>query len=636
MPLSFRLSLLPVLAAATGCLGSAITGPDVPVFPAGTTRVLFVGNSLTYVEDVPSRVVQIARQWGDTSVRVATLAAPNFALIDHWANGSLRTLLSRSNWEFVVMQQGPSSLPENQLLLREWATLIEPSIRAAGGTPMLYGVWPHAARPQDMPAVEQSYRLAAQAVQGEFAPAGSAWYRALAISPTLPLYAADGLHAAPMGAYVAAVVIAARVLGRDPLTLPPVAPGVAADSFTVRLLQRVASEALRDLDTTPDPSLLRAEAPAVARNAWRDAVAAQRRGAIDSALRAAVHASETWPLQPAYAAGVARLADRLGDTATRRRAEARLRRLSLPDAGERSRAVVVSSDTTVFPEGLAADARSGRLFVSSLAHRAVYTADREGAWRRLVSLAPLRGASPVAMVVDTGRRELVVATADVPEAGPSDSTRGSELVTLRLDDGAVLSRTRLGDGEVMPGEIALLPSGEVVVTDARRGAVLVLSRDGGATRTYTHPWLRSPQGVVPTRDNQGLIVADWSTGLLWLSRETGVVTRLQEPAGGTLLGIDGLVRLPSAEDDVLLGVQNGVGAPRIVRIVVHPTAPRLLSLSEIDRPAALRGEATIGTVLDGDYWYVASSHWPFRDATGARVATTSALPPVEVRRLPLR
>jgi hypothetical protein len=633
MHISIRRLCLPLLAALTGCLVNSATGPDLPVYPVGTTRVLFIGNSLTSVGDVPSRVVQIARQWGDTSVRVSTLAAPNFALIDHWSTGNVQSILSRSDWEFVVMQQGPSSLPENQVLLREWSALIEPSIRAARGMPVLYGVWPQQSRPQDMPAVEQSYRLAAQAIRGEFAPAGSAWYRALSLNPALPLYSADGLHAAPMGAYLAALVIASRILGRDPLTLPPVAPGVAADSATVRLLQRVASETLRDLDVTPSTGPLRADAPVAARIAWGEAMAAQRKGALDSALRLAVRASDTWPMQPAYAAGVIRLATQQGDTAAQRHAESRLRHLTLPPAPERSRAVVVSPDTTVFPEGLAADPSTGRLFVTSLAHRTVYRTSPDGQWSRFLSLDRLDAASPVAIVVDSARRELVVATSVVAEAGTPTGAHGSELIVARLDDGAVTQRTPLGDGTVMPGEITLLPDGDLAVSDARRGAILVRSRATGVTRQYTHPWLRSPQGMVATRDGRRLVIADWSTGLLLLTRETGEVIRLQEPAGGSTLGIDGLTRAQSAEDDVLIGVQNGLGAPRIVRIVLGADDARIMAFEEIDRPAVVRGESTIGVMMNGVYWYVSSSHWPFRDDAGKRVAAESPLPSVELRRL---
>ena len=39
--------------------------------------------------------------------------------------------------------------------------------------------------------------------------------------PSLPLYAADGNHSAPDGAFLAALVLYATITGQSPLNLPP-------------------------------------------------------------------------------------------------------------------------------------------------------------------------------------------------------------------------------------------------------------------------------------------------------------------------------------------------------------------------------------------------------------------------------
>lgn len=629
-------TVLPALVLlGSGCLASQLTTPDIPVYPSGSTRVLFVGNSLTYIEDVPARVVQIARQYGDSSLRTAMIAEADYALLDHWNEGRVQAALARQGWEFVVMQQGPSSLPENQQRLAEWSALFAPRIRAAGATPVLYGVWPTRGRAGDMPAVERSYANAAVAVDGEFAPAGSAWYRALAARPTLPLYAPDGLHASPLGAYLSALVIASRVLGRDPLTLPPVAPGLSLDTTTVRLLQRAASDALVTLDTRLRQSLS-ADAPATARTAWQRAMTAQQAGAIDSALSAAREASDAWPVQPAYTQGVLRLATQLGDTVTAAHARRRLvrqralTRASSPAARARSVAVVLAADTTVFPEGLAADARSGTLYVSSLAHRAVYAHDTARGWRVLVGGATSPELSPVAIVVDTSRRLLVAATGAVSEAGTPPVGALPALLFVRLADGQLSHRVALPE-RLVPGEITMLPNGDVVISDAVGGALVHWRRDTDRVTRLTHPWLRSPQGLVASRDGMAVYVADWSTGLLRVSLADGTAVRLAEPQGATLVGLDGLMGV----GDALIGVQNGLTPARIVRIALSADGTAIREIRELDRPASLPGEATVGTLVGDAYWYVASSHWPFRDSQGRRVHPERPLPPVELRRLTL-
>lgn len=171
-----RFSLLALmLFAAIPCASSST--PTASDFPEGSTRVLFIGNSPTYVNGLPAMRIALARLGGDQSVNAATVAFPDFALEDHWGNA--RRALAAHNWEFVVMQQGLSALPESQVNLRTWSVQFAPLIRAAGATPVMYMVWPMASRTFDFPGVLQSYRNAASAVNGIFAPAGDGWTASL-------------------------------------------------------------------------------------------------------------------------------------------------------------------------------------------------------------------------------------------------------------------------------------------------------------------------------------------------------------------------------------------------------------------------------------------------------------------------
>jgi hypothetical protein len=214
------------VAAAVLLLACAST-PLAPTANGGT-RILFIGNSLTYVNDVPAMVAAIGRQVGDRDIAVAMVAFPNYALEDHWNEGTATRALAQQDWEFVVMQQGPSSLPENRLFLEEWTRRFAPVIRAAGGEPVLYQVWPHIQRRGDAPAVLLSYANAAAAVQGRLAPAGAAWDSALAAPDPLPVYSSDGLHASAYGSWLAAAVIYATVRRIDPRTLPDTLPSLVA------------------------------------------------------------------------------------------------------------------------------------------------------------------------------------------------------------------------------------------------------------------------------------------------------------------------------------------------------------------------------------------------------------------------
>lgn len=236
-----------------GCLSGSPTG--VTAFPDGLTRVLFIGNSHTYVHDVPAMLSAIARQRGDSSIRTSSVAFANFALEDHWYEGSAVRHLERARWEYVVMQQGPSSLAENQLHLARWTQQFTPLIRDAGATPVLYQVWPHVSRPQDFPAVRQSYASAAASVNGILAPAGAAWANSFSANPDVPLYDADGTHANILGAYVAALTIYASIGNVDARTLPAAIPGnPSINAATVRQLQEAVAQTVAPLSARAQTS----------------------------------------------------------------------------------------------------------------------------------------------------------------------------------------------------------------------------------------------------------------------------------------------------------------------------------------------------------------------------------------------
>jgi hypothetical protein len=226
-----RLALLATLALAA----CAESGPAV-----GTLRVLFIGNSLTYANDLPGTIAQIAAGTaGALEIEVRDVSLPDYALEDHWNTPQSIEVLNEGGWDVVILQQGPSSLPENQVNLREWATQFADRIRELGGRPALYMVWPDNTRLDFFDAVSQSYRDAAEAADAELYPAGEAWRAAWRADPSLPLYDADGFHPSAMGSYLAALTIYHGLTGRPVVGLTSAFPEDVA-----RVLQEAAEEAV--------------------------------------------------------------------------------------------------------------------------------------------------------------------------------------------------------------------------------------------------------------------------------------------------------------------------------------------------------------------------------------------------------
>ncbi|MFL5381494.1 MAG: hypothetical protein ACJ8GN_03115 [Longimicrobiaceae bacterium] len=237
-----------VVGVAAFALVLACGGAGPTAVEEGDGRgVLFIGNSLTYANDLPEMVRALALASGET-LRIGMVANPDWSLEDHWNGGGARSAI-RGEWNVVVLQQGPSSLPESRALLIEYARRFAGEIRAAGAAPALYAVWPSHARFGDFDRARESYRLAAQEVDGMLLPAGEAWRAAWRADPDLPLYAADGLHPSVTGTYATALVIYARILDRSPVGAPSTltlrsGAVVHIDPAVAEVLQRAAEAAI--------------------------------------------------------------------------------------------------------------------------------------------------------------------------------------------------------------------------------------------------------------------------------------------------------------------------------------------------------------------------------------------------------
>jgi hypothetical protein len=240
---AMRRAVLVVAAVVAALATSAVASAQ----PARTgepsrepLRVLFVGNSLTATNDLPAIVASLGRAAKRVPIEYATVAPGGVNLEDHWSFTGAREALLARPWDVVVLQQGPSSLPESQVDLRTWAVHWAELARGHGIRTALLTVWPEGARSYAFPAVVQSYRSAATAARATLLPAGSAWLAAWRRAPRLALYGPDDFHPSVLGSTLAALVVYARLTGTPPSAVP-----LPYGARTARILRQAAAEALR-------------------------------------------------------------------------------------------------------------------------------------------------------------------------------------------------------------------------------------------------------------------------------------------------------------------------------------------------------------------------------------------------------
>lgn len=197
--------------------GAARPGPASP--PAQGLRVLFLGSSFTYNNDMPLTVQAFAQTVGE-SLDVAMVARGGASLEDQWKGGEAVRRIKEGGWSHVVLQQGPSSLPESRANMREYALKLAEPIRKVGARPALYMVWPGKSRLAWFDEVRTSYELTAEDVGGMLIPAGEAWRAVWRRDPDFQLYRRDGEHPSPAASFLVALSIFGMLCGRSPVGLP--------------------------------------------------------------------------------------------------------------------------------------------------------------------------------------------------------------------------------------------------------------------------------------------------------------------------------------------------------------------------------------------------------------------------------
>jgi len=161
------------------------------------------------------------------------VTAPGASLLDHWEDGRAVRAIRDGRWSVVVLQQGPSTLPESRAELVASTRQFAAEIRRVGARPALLMVWPLPG--QQATAVSASYRAAAEANDALLLPAGDAWTLVGARDSSMILVGPDGFHPSVLGTYAAALTVACALLPSD---RPSLARAVSASGLRLDVARR--------------------------------------------------------------------------------------------------------------------------------------------------------------------------------------------------------------------------------------------------------------------------------------------------------------------------------------------------------------------------------------------------------------
>jgi len=209
---------------------------NVSNLQARKLRVLFIGNSYTYTNNLPLVLAQIAASQGDTLLSDASVVG-GYTFKNHFENATTRTKIAAGNWDFVVLQaqsQEPS-FPDEQVAAETfpYAKKLDSLIDAANpctetaffltwgrkngdaGNCSIYPPICTYSGMQDKLTVR--YLQMATFCDGITIPVGEAWRKMRLQYPSVELYNPDESHPAVNGTYLAGLVFYHSLFRKVPL-----------------------------------------------------------------------------------------------------------------------------------------------------------------------------------------------------------------------------------------------------------------------------------------------------------------------------------------------------------------------------------------------------------------------------------
>ncbi len=187
-----------------------------------TLRVLFVGNSYTYFENLPQVVSVLSEQTG-TVLITEKITIGGAKLSEHWrgARGlKTREKIRNGDYDIVVLQEWSLGTVNERDSAVFYLGLFSKLARETGAKPYYYLTWGREKVPQQQEPISRVYREMAALNVAKVVPAGEAWARARELRPDFDLYNPDGTHPSELGTYLTACVFVATITGELPGTIP--------------------------------------------------------------------------------------------------------------------------------------------------------------------------------------------------------------------------------------------------------------------------------------------------------------------------------------------------------------------------------------------------------------------------------
>lgn len=227
---------------------------------AKTIRALFLGNSYTQVNDLPSIISNIALSNGDTLIYSSNTPG-GYTLQGHSTNSTSLGLIAGGPWDFVILQEQSQlpAFPDDQveMSMYPYATQLDSLIHVSNpcARTLFYVTWGRkngdAANCASFPPIctylgmdsmlQLRYTNMAEMNQAALSPVAMVWRKIRNDYPTIELYSGDESHPSAAGSFAAACTFYAMMFEKDPSTVSYTYTISATQAATIKEVAKIVA-----------------------------------------------------------------------------------------------------------------------------------------------------------------------------------------------------------------------------------------------------------------------------------------------------------------------------------------------------------------------------------------------------------
>ena len=217
MKTTLRILILSLLLAAAS-LALPVPSYFQAESAAGKVSVLFIGNSLTFINDIDKLVDGLGRaQHPPLFVRSALY--PGVTLEWQLSNPETLGLINSRTWDVIVLQeQSTRSLEEQKESFRS-LELLKPIVAGRAKRAIIYSISSGEWNGSQQESVDRFFACAAKKLGYQLAPVSEVRRLAASMTKGLTIYEPDNHHPGPAGAALAAEVFIAEIYDRQTIDI---------------------------------------------------------------------------------------------------------------------------------------------------------------------------------------------------------------------------------------------------------------------------------------------------------------------------------------------------------------------------------------------------------------------------------